>query len=166
MVRWQEGHLTSKNLHYCPNFQTWNNWRGKCQLETNELSFSQNLGIKPVSSCAFLHAGDRPVTQPKLTKHTQPFYGPFSGTTQVSQCWKKASSGRYGARWDIRGRHTNNPAGHHSIQTNQWSTSLISPFFMPDALPAATFEFILAWDRHQICWLAYPAVFFSSGVLF
>jgi len=28
----------------------------------------------------------------------QPFYGPFSGTTQVSQCQKKASSGLFGAR--------------------------------------------------------------------
>jgi len=27
------------------------------------------------------------------------------------------------ARGDIRGRHTDNPAGHHSIWTNQWPTS-------------------------------------------
>jgi len=29
---------------------------------------------------------------------------------------------------DITGRHTNNPAGHHSIWTNQQPTSLIPPF--------------------------------------
>jgi len=30
-------------------------------------------------------------------KHTQPFYGSFSGTTLVSQRQKKSSSGLYGA---------------------------------------------------------------------
>jgi len=31
-----------------------------------------------------------------------------------------------------------------------------SPIFMPDALPAATPQFILSWDRQQICRPAYP----------
>jgi len=35
-------------------------------------------------------------------------------------------------------RHTNNPGGRHSIRTNQQSTSINPPSFMPDALPAAT----------------------------
>ena len=61
--------------------------------------------------------------------HTQPFYGPFSGTTRVSRCRKKSSSGLYGAREDIRGRHANHPAGHHSIRTNQRPTSLIPHFY-------------------------------------
>ena len=43
------------------------------------------------------------------------FYGPFSGTTRVSQYQKKSSSALYGAR----GRHTGHPADHHSILTNQ-----------------------------------------------
>jgi len=30
----------------------------------------------------------------------QSFYGPFSGTTRVSRCQKKAYSGLYGARED------------------------------------------------------------------
>jgi len=42
--------------------------------------------------------------------HTQLFYDPFSGTTQVSQR-KKKSSGLYGAMGDTRGRHTNNLTG-------------------------------------------------------
>ena len=42
--------------------------------------------------------------------HTQPFYGPFSGTTWVSRCQKKLSSGLHSAREDNRGRHTNNPS--------------------------------------------------------
>jgi len=37
-----------------------------------------------------------------------------------------------------RGRHTDNPGGRHSIRTNQQSTSINPPIFMPDALPAAT----------------------------
>jgi len=54
----------------------------------------------------------------------------------VSWCQKK-SSGLYGAREDIKGRHTDNPAGRHSIRTNQQPTSFI-PLFMLDALCAAT----------------------------
>jgi len=30
------------------------------------------------------------------------------------------------------------------------------PILTLDALPATTSQFILAWDRHQICSLAYP----------
>jgi len=37
-----------------------------------------------------------------------------------------------------RGRHTNNPGGRHSIWTNQQSTSINPPIFMPDDLPATT----------------------------
>jgi len=48
----------------------------------------------------------------------QPFYGPLSGTTQVSRCHKRTNA-LYGAREDNRGRHTDHPAGCHSIQTNQ-----------------------------------------------
>ena len=51
--------------------------------------------------------------------NTQPFYSPFSGTTRVSQCWKKSASGLYGAREDNSGRHTDHPAGRHCIWTNQ-----------------------------------------------
>ena len=32
-------------------------------------------------------------------------------------------------REDNRGRHTDNPAGRHSIWTNQWSTSIIPHFY-------------------------------------
>jgi len=37
-----------------------------------------------------------------------------------------------------RGRHTDNLDGHHSIWTNQQSTSINPPIFTPHALPAAT----------------------------
>jgi len=60
--------------------------------------------------------------------HTQPFCGPFSGTTRVSWCQKKTSSGIYGSG---RHRQTHRQSGcashlHHP------------PFFTPDALPATT----------------------------
>jgi len=55
----------------------------------------------------------------------------------VSWCQKQTSSGLYAAREDIRGRHTDHPAGRHSIRINQRPTSII-PHFTPDALPAAT----------------------------
>ena len=49
----------------------------------------------------------------------------------------------YGAREDNRGRHTDNPAGRHSVQTKQQSTSII-PHFAPDVLPAATLPILSA----------------------
>ena len=94
-------------------------------------------------------------TQPHTRNH---FVALFSGTTWVSRCQKKASSGLYGSRGDIKGTRSNNPAGSHSIRTNQ-RPSPSSPHFlrqMPFLLQPS--QFILAWDRHQICWLAYPAV--------
>ena len=61
--------------------------------------------------------------------HTQPFYDPFSGATRVSWCQQKSFSGLCGARGDSRGRHTDHPAGHHSIRTNQRPTSILPPFY-------------------------------------
>ena len=84
------------------------------------------------------------------------FMAPFSGTTQVNQCWKKSSSGLYGSREDMRGRHIDNAAGRHSIRTNQQPASLIPPFLRRMPFLPQPSQFILAWDRHQICWLAYP----------
>ena len=67
----------------------------------------------------------------------QPFYGPFSWTTRVSRCQKRLD---FMVQAEInRGiRHTDHPAGRHSIRTNQYSP-LPSPiyFYGPDALPAA-----------------------------
>jgi len=70
--------------------------------------------------------------------YTQPFYGPFSGTTHVSQCQKR-TSGLYGAREDWQ-RQTHHPAGCHfiwTIWTNQCPPPLFPIFCRPDALPAA-----------------------------
>ena len=101
----------------------------------------------------------------KLITHTQPFYSSFPGTTQVSQCQKKSTSGLYGTREDIRCGHTDNPAGCYSIRTNQRPTSFILPFLhrMP-FLPQLS-QFILAWDRHQICWLVYSVAWFHVKLI-
>jgi len=86
----------------------------------------------------------------------------FSGTTRVSRCQKKASSGPYGARGDIRGKHTNNPTGCHCIRTNQWPISLIPPILHRIPFLLQPSQFILAWQRHQICWLAYPVAWLNG----
>ena len=95
-------------------------------LEKQGCSTMLQAGMVYFTRCCFFFA---------LT-HTRPFYGPFSGSTRVSQCQKK-SSGLDGAREDNRSRHTNNPARRCSIRTNQRPTSIIPLIFMPDALPAA-----------------------------
>jgi len=92
-----------------------------------------------------------------LNKNTHNrFTALFSRTTRVSRCQKESSTGLYGARGDIRGRHTDNPAGRHSIRTNQRSTSVIPPFLRGMPFLPQPSHFILAWDRHQVCWLAHP----------
>jgi len=85
----------------------------------------------------------------------------FSRTTWVSRYQEKSSSGRYGAREDNRGRHTDHLAGRHSIGTNQWPTSIMPQFLRRMLFMPQPSHFILAWDRHQICWLAYPVAWFS-----
>jgi len=55
---------------------------------------------------------------------------------------------------------TENFAGHHPIQTIDAPTSIIPPIlrWMPFLLQPS--QFILAWDRHQICWIAYLEAWF------
>jgi len=56
------------------------------------------------------------------TTTRQPFYGPFSGTTRVSRCQKRTLNFMVQRKIN-RGRHTDHPAGCHSIQTNQYPPS-------------------------------------------
>jgi len=46
----------------------------------------------------------------------QPFYDPFSGTTQVSR-YQKTTSGLLWCKGRLWGRHTDHPAGRHFIWT-------------------------------------------------
>jgi len=79
----------------------------------------------------------------------EPYYGPFSETTWVSRCQKKASSGLMVLGRITRGRHTDNPGGRHCIRTNQQSTSIIPPSFPLDTLPVATLLIYPGLGRHR-----------------
>jgi len=69
----------------------------------------------------------------------------------------------YGARKDNK-RQTHNPGGRHSIQTNQQSTSINPPTFMPDALPAATLPIYPGLEQAQeYAGLHTPVAWFSGG---
>jgi len=81
--------------------------------------------------------------------HTQLLYGPFSWTFRVV-FWTLWCKGRY------QRQTTNNPAGRQSSRTNQRPSSLFPPFLRQMSFLPQPSQFILAWDRHQICWLAYP----------
>jgi len=104
-----------------------------------------------------------------LLKHTYTtVLLPFFRDYPAEPVTEKSSSGLYGARGDIRGRHTDNPAGCHSIWTSQWPTSLIPQFLRWMPFLSQPCQFILAWDRHQVCWIAYPVAWlncWSSGII-
>ena len=70
----------------------------------------------------------------------------------MSHFQKKSSCGLYGAMGDIRGRDTDNAAGRHSIQTDQWPTFLIPPPFL-SRMPFLS-------QPSQICWLVYVVAWF------
>jgi len=91
----------------------------------------------------------------KIHRHThaQPFYGPLSGTTRVSRCQKK----KIIFFWTFmmqgkinRGRHTDHPAGRHSIRTNQRLTSVIPPFlhWIPSCRNPPTLSWLETGTKH------------------
>ena len=65
----------------------------------------------------------------------QPFYGPFSGTTRVSRCQKRTLNFKVQGKIN-RGRHKDDPAGCHSIWTNQCPPPPSLIFYRLDAIPA------------------------------
>jgi len=115
--------------HYCTDSDvTWANGRvpPSC-APSGRFAIGARVSLLRQHSAA--HIGNRCMTAQRTHTHTRPFYGPFSGTTRVSRCQKKSSSGLYSAREDNRGRHTDHPAGRHSIRTNQHSPPSSPPFF-------------------------------------
>jgi len=54
------------------------------------------------------------------------------------------------------------PAGRHSIWTNQRPISFIPRFLRRMLFLLQPSHFILAWNRHQICWLAYSVAWFTK----
>jgi len=74
---------------------------------------------------------------PPHTHTPQPFYGHFPGPSGWAGARSKLLD--FMVQGNIkRGRHTDNPAGCHSIQTNQCPPPSSPPlFYRLDALPAA-----------------------------
>jgi len=76
---------------------------------------------------------------PDIDTHTQPFYVPFSGTTQLSWIQKKSSSGLYDT---VQGKITE--ADTPTTRLGATPSGLISdppsssPHYMPNVLPATT----------------------------
>jgi len=92
-----------------------------------------------------------------VNTQTQPFHGLFPGTTWVSWCQKKKTIWTF----IVQGKITQ--ADTPTIRLVATPSGLISnpPANIPPFLRRTPFlpqpsHFILAWDRHQICWLAYP----------
>jgi len=90
--------------------------------------------------------------------HTHPFYGTFPGLPWQAGIRRNLLMDFMVKGKINRGRHTDRPAGRHSMRTNRRPPPS-SPHFlcrMP-FLPQPS-HFILAWDSHEICWIAYPVV--------
>jgi len=90
-------------------------------------------------------------TVPAEHTHTQPFYGPFSGTTLVSWCQKRTRElldfmvqGKIN-----RGRHIDQPVWRHSIRAKQCPPPPSPIFYMPDALPAAQPTVSKHWRQYR-----------------
>jgi len=76
------------------------------------------------------------------------------GSTRVSRFQKKIFW-TFMVQGRITEADTDHPAGCQSIRTNQRPTSNIPPFLRRMPFLPQPSHFILARDRHQICWLAY-----------
>jgi len=81
-----------------------------------------------VALCLGTHARKHAHTHTHTHTHDH-FTALFSGLPESASARRNPSSGFYGARQDISGRHTNNQAGRHSIGTNQRPTSLLPHFY-------------------------------------
>ena len=90
------------------------------------------------------------------TTTPQPFYGPFSGTTQVSRCQKKASSGLYDASEADNKKQTHWQSGWVPFHLDQSAVHLHQcPHFlrrMPFLLLPPNLS--LLGTGTGICWIA------------
>ena len=131
----------SPNQHHQNNEGNPKHWLQPAKLSHQASSFvihqlsaaETAIGCLPLlpKPLAYTHTSDTTILQP------------FSGTTRLSRCQKKSSSGLYGTGEDIRGRHTNNPAGCYSIRTNQRPTSLFPHFYA--RCPSCRYPPNLSW---------------------
>jgi len=130
----------------------------------NQIDSLESLLGHPNTSIHLKH------THTHTHSHIQPFYDPLSGTTRVSRYQKRHSpTHTWNVLWesviilnfvrcgeDNRGRCTDNPAGRHHIRTvDGGPTSIITQILCRMLFLPQPSQFILAWDSHQICWIAY-----------
>jgi len=105
--------------------------------------------------------------------HTLPFYGSLSGTTRVCRYQKTFTIShlkrvildfmRHGK--DNRSKCADSPAGRHPMRTIDAPTSIIPPILRRMPFLMQPSQFILARDRHQICWIAYLEAWFPYTAL-
>jgi len=112
-----------------------------------------------------------------LTQNPKPFCSPStlrSALTQLCALPQGCAAFRLGFHISCLHRHVGAPTGWYpnviplfTIFWIFWSKMKIIQADAPPPLPSPPFlclmpflaqplQFILAWDRHQICWLAYP----------
>ena len=133
----------------CPRFSTWfhcRSWRA-VRLDVSTKSTRFVAALLPTYTQRAVH-----------TQTRNRFVALFPGLPG----WAGARRNLYGAREDNRGRHTNHPAGRHSVRTNQRPTSHHPPLLCQMPFLPQPCHFILAWHRHQIWRLAYPVACFTE----
>jgi len=124
MIGWQWHQLDHTQI-ICTSLQTDNHatthqWSGLILFFTHNWTPSRKQHFLPLHRL--------------LDAHTQPFYGPLSGTTRVS--WRqKRTSGLNGAREDQQ-RQTHRPSGWAPLHPHQSVlTSTILPIFFTGRMP-------------------------------
>jgi len=93
----------------------------------------------------------------RTTTTPQPFYSPFPRQPAWVCARRKLFLDFMVLERITRGRHTDNPGGRHSYQTNQQSTS-INPLYLYSGWPSCHYPPNLSYlgTDTGICWIAYP----------
>jgi len=86
-------------------------------LLSRQSQFFQARWVKVLHPTGHKKRSFRTCSSQPVTWLPQPFYGPFSGTTRVSRCRRELLDFMVQGQIN-RGRHTDHPAGCHSIRTN------------------------------------------------
>ena len=91
-------------------------WRSRSQVKVQGWRMKQHqLRLHPHGECKCIQCWQPLVIE---INHYNPFTALFSGTTRVSRYQKRLLN--FMVQGEInRGRHTDHPAGRHSIRTNQ-----------------------------------------------
>ena len=112
---------SSVSLHSrCFTFMSGATWFCSCSFSSDSASRRFVIALLYLSNNSARNTSHISVTKIISVSSqiaTQPFYSPFSGTIRVSRRQKRTDSMVQGK--NNSGRHTDHPAGRHSIQTNR-----------------------------------------------